>query len=157
DDHILFCEFHHGHGIVYGEIGGVALSRREICAQHIGVRKVFILDFNAVLRKKTLFVRRYKLQRTPQQRKNFYFVQARRLRGRVAVKRHEQENCWNYSLESHHGAPSFSLSSDHSVTGIGSRIGFPRFGQLSAYKPVSVEVQIMLRSHSIKTLSTVRS
>jgi len=54
------------------------------------------------------------------------------------------------SFLSAYGAPSLSLSSDHSVTGIGSRMGFPRFGQLSAYKPVSVEVQMTLRSHSIK-------
>src|ERR1700719_1674100 len=36
-----------------------------------------------------------------------------------------------------YAAPSFNLFRDHSATGRGSRIGLPRFGQLSAYSPVS--------------------
>src|ERR1700676_507532 len=56
-----------------------------------------------------------------------------------------------------YAAPSFNLFRDHSVTGRGSSIGLPRFGQLSAYSPVSVAAQITLRSHLINTLSTVRS
>src|ERR1700736_4580044 len=54
-----------------------------------------------------------------------------------------------------YAAPSFNLFRDHSATGKGSRMGLPRFGQLSAYRPVSVAAQITLRSHSINTLSTV--
>ncbi len=157
DNHVLVSELDHRHRVIHCEIRKVAFPSGQVCAQHVGIRQVFRFDFNAVFGKDSLLVCRDKLQRTPQQRQHFDFLQARRLRKRTTAEKRRKGNRKNYFSNLVHGAPSFSLSSDHSATGMGSRMGFPRLGQLNAYSPVSVAAQMILRSHSIRTLSTVRS
>jgi hypothetical protein len=63
----------------------------------------------------------------------------------IRTKPHKDNSNWEQSRQcfscipcdpvvnkNDYGAPSLSFSSDHSLTGNGSRIGFPRLGQLSA-------------------------
>src|SRR5712691_4350930 len=51
-----------------------------------------------------------------------------------------------YGAPAPHGCPALSPGSDHSFTGIGPMAGLPSAGASRAYKPVSVPIQMILRS-----------